>query len=127
MVLPDVPSTIFEGEAELALVIGKRAKKVKAEDAMKYIFGYMNFIDGSARGLLPTGNTFYQMKSRDTFVPIGPYIVTADSVQGLLFLRIKSGFLHTYLISEESVPQALSAVFANEFHVPICVAMDHLR
>ena len=32
-----------------------------------YIFGYMNFIDGSARGLPPSGNTFYQMKSRDTF------------------------------------------------------------
>ena len=61
MVLPDAPATVFEGEAELALVIGKRASKVKAADAMKYIFGYMNFIDGSARGLPPTGNTFYQM------------------------------------------------------------------
>jgi len=80
MVLPDAPATVFEGEAELALVIGKRASKVKAADAMKYIFGYMNFIDGSARGLLPTGNTFYQMKSRDTFAPIGPCIVTADEV-----------------------------------------------
>jgi 2-keto-4-pentenoate hydratase/2-oxohepta-3-ene-1,7-dioic acid hydratase in catechol pathway len=61
MVLPDVPATIFEGEAEVALVIGKRASNVKAADAMPYIFGYMNFIDGSARGLPPTGNTFYQM------------------------------------------------------------------
>jgi len=89
MVLPDVPSTIFEGEAELALVIGKRAANVKAEDAMNYIFGYMNFIDGSARGLLPTGNTFYQMKSRDTFAPIGPYIVTADEVVDPHKLQVK--------------------------------------
>jgi 2-keto-4-pentenoate hydratase/2-oxohepta-3-ene-1,7-dioic acid hydratase in catechol pathway len=80
MVLPDVPAALFEGEAELAVVIGKRASNVKAADAMKYIFGYMNFIDGSARGLPPAGNTFYQMKSRDTFAPIGPYIVTADEV-----------------------------------------------
>ena len=80
MVLPDVPATIFEGEAEVALVIGKRAKNVKAADAMPYIFGYMNFIDGSARGLLPPGNTFYQMKSRDTFAPIGPFLVTADEI-----------------------------------------------
>ena len=67
MVLPDVPASIFEGEAELAVVIGKRAINVNAADAMDYIFGYMNFIDGSARGLPPAGNTFYQMKSRETF------------------------------------------------------------
>src|SRR5499425_3645927 len=60
MVLPDVPATIFEGEAEVAVVIGKRAKDVKAADAMSCIFGYVNFIDGSARGLPPPGNVFYQ-------------------------------------------------------------------
>jgi 2-keto-4-pentenoate hydratase/2-oxohepta-3-ene-1,7-dioic acid hydratase in catechol pathway len=80
MVLPDVPATIFEGEAELALVIGKRASNVSAADAMSYVFGYLNFIDGSARGLPPAGNTFYQMKSRDTFAPIGPFLVTADEI-----------------------------------------------
>ncbi len=80
MELPDVPATVFEGEAELGLVIGKRATNVKAEDAMEYIFGYVNFIDGSARGLPPAGNTFFQMKSRDTFAPMGPYIVTADEI-----------------------------------------------
>ena len=80
MVLPDVPATIFEGEAEIAVVIGKRASKVSAVDAMGYVFGYVNFIDGSARGLPPPGNVFFQMKSRDTFCPIGPFIVTADEV-----------------------------------------------
>jgi 2-keto-4-pentenoate hydratase/2-oxohepta-3-ene-1,7-dioic acid hydratase in catechol pathway len=80
MVLPDVPATIFEGEAEVALVIGKRASHVRAAEAMSYVFGYTNFIDGSARGLPPSGNTFYQMKSRDTFAPMGPYLVTADEI-----------------------------------------------
>jgi len=80
MVLPDVPATIFEGEAEVALVIGRRAAGVSAGEAMGHVFGYMNFIDGSARGLPPSGNTFYQMKSRDTFAPMGPYLVTADEV-----------------------------------------------
>src|SRR4051794_18878385 len=89
MILPDVPATIFEGEAELALVIGKRATNVKAADAMSYVFGYMNFIDGSARGLPPAGNSFYQMKSRETFAPIGPYIVTADEVRDPQKLAIK--------------------------------------
>ena len=80
MVLPDVPAGIFEGEAEVALVIGKRATRVSQADAMKHIFGYTCFIDGSARGLPPPGNVFFQMKSRDTFAPIGPCIVTADEI-----------------------------------------------
>ncbi len=89
MVLPDVPATIFEGEAEVAVIIGKRASNVRAADAMNYIFGYTNFIDGSARGLPPSGNTFYQMKSRDTFCPLGPYLVTADEIRDPHKLQIK--------------------------------------
>ena len=89
MVLPDIPASIFEGEAEIALVIGKRASNVKLEDAYDHIFGYINFIDGSARGLQAGGNTFYQMKSRDTFAPMGPYLVTADEIDDPQNLDIK--------------------------------------
>jgi 2-keto-4-pentenoate hydratase/2-oxohepta-3-ene-1,7-dioic acid hydratase in catechol pathway len=89
MVLPDVPAGVFEGEAELAVVIGKRAARVRAGDAMGYIFGYVNFIDGSARALPPPGNVFYQMKSRDTFAPIGPYLVTADEIPDPQHLQIR--------------------------------------
>ncbi|HEX9466599.1 MAG TPA: fumarylacetoacetate hydrolase family protein [Alphaproteobacteria bacterium] len=89
MVLPDAPATIFEGEAEVAVVIGKRASNIKAADAMSYVFGYANFIDGSARGLPPQGNTFYQMKSRDTFAPVGPSIVTADEIKDPHKLQVK--------------------------------------
>jgi 2-keto-4-pentenoate hydratase/2-oxohepta-3-ene-1,7-dioic acid hydratase in catechol pathway len=80
MVLPDVPATIFEGEAEVAVVIGRATSRVRAADAMGHVWGYVNFIDGSARGLPPAGNTFYQMKSRDTFAPMGPCLVTADEI-----------------------------------------------
>jgi 2-keto-4-pentenoate hydratase/2-oxohepta-3-ene-1,7-dioic acid hydratase in catechol pathway len=80
MVLPDVPATIFEGEAELALVIGKHGKDVPQAEAMDYIFGYTNLIDGSARGLPSGANVFYEMKSRDTFCPIGPFLVTKDEI-----------------------------------------------
>jgi len=81
MVLPDMAASVFEGEAEFAVVIGKKASHVQAKDAMKYVFGYTNFIDGSARGVVPPTNVFYQMKSRDTFAPIGPYLVTADEIK----------------------------------------------
>jgi len=89
MVLPDVPATIFEGEAEVAVVIGRRASQVSAARAMDHVFGYVNFIDGSARGLPPAGNTFYQMKSRDTFAPIGPYLVTADEIRDPHALQVR--------------------------------------
>ncbi len=89
MVLPDVPATIFEGEAELAVVIGRRASNVSAAEAMNYVFGYLNFIDGSARGLPPDGNSFYQMKSRDTFAPMGPVLVTADEVPDPQNLQVR--------------------------------------
>ena len=89
MVLPDMAASVFEGEAEIAVVIGKRASHVKAADAMSYVFGYTNFIDGSARGVVPPTNVFYQMKSRDTFAPIGPTIVTADEIKDPQKLQIK--------------------------------------
>ena len=89
MVLPDVPATIFEGEAELGLVIGKTASNVSQANAYDHIFGYVNFIDGSARNLPPPGNTFFQVKSRDTFAPIGPYIVTADEVEDPQNLQLR--------------------------------------
>ena len=89
MVLPDVAATIFEGEAEIAVVIGKRASHVSQADAMSYVFGYTNFIDGSARGMVPAAQSFYQMKSRDTFAPIGPYVVTADEIGDVNKLQIK--------------------------------------
>ena len=89
MVLPDIPATIFEGEAELALIIGKPASNVPAARAFDYIFGYTNFIDGSARGVVPTTNSFYQMKSRATFAPIGPYVVTADEIKDPQKLQVK--------------------------------------
>ena len=89
LVLPDVPASVFEGEAEMAVVIGKKASNVDAEHAMNYVFGYMNFIDGSARDLPPATNSFFQMKSRDTFAPIGPYIVTRDEIPDPQNLQVR--------------------------------------
>ena len=86
MELPDVPASVFEGEAELAVVIGRRAWRVSAAEAMDHVFGYTNFIDGSARGLTPG---FYQMKSRDTFAPIGPYVVTKDEIADPQRLQVR--------------------------------------
>jgi 2-keto-4-pentenoate hydratase/2-oxohepta-3-ene-1,7-dioic acid hydratase in catechol pathway len=89
LVLPDISATVFEGEAELAVVIGKPASNVPAEKAMDYVFGYVNFIDGSARGVTRLGNSFYMMKSRASFAPIGPYLVTADEIRDPHQLQVR--------------------------------------
>jgi len=89
MVMPDIAMSIFEGEAELAVVIGKRAKHVPAARAMEHVFGYVNFIDGSARDATTLGNSFYQVKSRDTFAPLGPYLVTADEIMDPHKLQVR--------------------------------------
>ncbi|MBF2714128.1 fumarylacetoacetate hydrolase [Agrobacterium vitis] len=89
MVLPDVPGSIFEAEAEMALIVGKRGYQVPASQAMEHVFGYVNLIDGSVRGLGPDRNNFYQMKSRDTFCTVGPYVVTKDEIADPQNLDVK--------------------------------------
>ncbi len=78
LVLPPAQANIFHHEAELGVVIGKEATNVKAANAYDHVFGYVNFIDGSAWGL---GNgSFYWGKSWDTFGPMGPCVVTGDEI-----------------------------------------------
>ena len=90
IVLPSAPATVFEHEAELGLVIGKRASAVRAEDAYDYVFGYVNFMDVSCRGIGPAGrDSFFIGKSWDTFGPMGPALVTADEVADPLDLPVR--------------------------------------
>jgi len=63
-------------EAELAFVVGKRAKDVPASEAHNYIFGYFALMDITVRGKEDRP----WRKSFDTFTPIGPWIVTADEI-----------------------------------------------
>ena len=67
-------------EVELGVVIGKRAKGVKAADALDHIFGYLVANDVSARDWQFHSPTFTMGKSFDTHGPIGPWIVTADEI-----------------------------------------------
>jgi len=75
-ILLPYPDRRHDHEAELAFVIGKEAKDVKASEAASYIFGYFALLDITLRG--EEERTW--RKSFDTFTPIGPWIVTADEV-----------------------------------------------
>ena len=77
----------FDFEGEIAVVISKTARKVKAEDAAQYIAGYTCFMDGSVRDYqfqrtLDQGKNFYRSSS------IGPALVTPDEVGTLDFLTL---------------------------------------
>ncbi len=67
-------------EVELAIVIGRRARRVSEEEARRYILGYTCLNDVSARDLQFSDGQFVRSKSLDTFCPIGPAIVTPDEV-----------------------------------------------
>lgn len=67
-------------EAELAVVLGRAARDVKAADAADYIFGYTILNDVSARDLQTGHKQWYFGKSLDGFTPMGPVLVTADEV-----------------------------------------------
>ena len=63
-------------EAELAVVIGRRAKNVPSHEARRYILGYTCGNDVTARDLQQKDGQWTRSKSFDTFCPLGPWIVT---------------------------------------------------
>lgn len=80
-------------EAELGVVIGKRARRVSEVEALDYVFGYCNLNDVSARDLQFDEKGQKQWtwgKSLDSFCPIGPYIVTRDEIHDVQNLKIGS-------------------------------------
>ncbi|MEZ4862928.1 MAG: fumarylacetoacetate hydrolase family protein [Caldilineaceae bacterium] len=84
--LPAAEVTFFHFEPELAVVIGKPASHLRAEEAMDCVFGYTQFMDVSARGL-PGG--FFLGKSWHTFGPMGPVLVTKDEMTTPNQLRVQ--------------------------------------
>jgi 2-keto-4-pentenoate hydratase/2-oxohepta-3-ene-1,7-dioic acid hydratase in catechol pathway len=70
-------------EAELAIVIGRRTKNVKADKAKHHIMGYMCFNDVTARDLQRKDIQWTRSKSFNTFAPIGPFIATDIDPTGL--------------------------------------------
>ena len=64
-------------EAELAVVIGKTAHRVREDDALKYVLGYTCLNDVTARDLQKKDGLFTRAKGFDTFAAMGPWIETA--------------------------------------------------
>lgn len=71
-------------EVELAVVMGKNAKRVEADDAMEYVAGYTIVNDVTAREMqrldIEERKPWFRSKSMDTFCPVGPYLVPKDAL-----------------------------------------------
>ncbi|OXS72926.1 fumarylacetoacetate hydrolase family protein [Domibacillus enclensis] len=80
-----------EMEGEVALVIGKRGKNIKEEDALDYVFGCTIFNDVTARDLTKTDPQFTRGKGFDTFGPLGPCIVKGLDPRNLRIVTTLNG------------------------------------
>jgi len=69
----------MDWEVELAVIMGRVARRVSEADALSYVFGYSVMVDISARDNRRAGQWIYS-KGQDTFAPFGPCIVTADEI-----------------------------------------------
>ena len=79
VVVPPGASDI-DYEAELAVVIGRRAQRVRQEDALDFVAGYLCANDVSARAQQLAVSQWTLGKAIDTFLPLGPWLVTSDEV-----------------------------------------------
>jgi 2-keto-4-pentenoate hydratase/2-oxohepta-3-ene-1,7-dioic acid hydratase in catechol pathway len=86
IVYPDTTRHV-DYEAELAVIIGKRCKNIRATDAEDMIFGYTCFNDVTARDLQKSDGQWTRSKSFDTFAPMGPYIADPETDTGSLAIR----------------------------------------
>lgn len=90
IVLPAAHAEYVDYEAELALVIGRRARNLSAEDALAHIAGAMAFNDVSARDLQMQNPLWTSGKAIDTFAPCGPALTTLEEIDDLGALGLRT-------------------------------------
>ncbi|MFA4928848.1 MAG: fumarylacetoacetate hydrolase family protein [Patulibacter sp.] len=88
IVLPERHDQYVDYEAELAVVIGRRAKHVTEDEALEYVAGAMPFNDVSARDLQIQSPQWNAGKAVDTFAPCGPALVLMDEIEDLQDLEL---------------------------------------
>jgi len=87
IVMPE-GAQVVDSEAELAVVIGKRASKVRKEDALDHVAGCTVVNDVTERGVQKGNGQWFRGKGFDSFCPMGPFLTTLDEVPNLGNLRV---------------------------------------
>ena len=88
VVLPSISNAV-DYEAELAVIIGRQAKKVSEAEALNHVFGYTLMNDVTARDLQYGDGQWTRGKGLDGFAPLGPFITTRDEIADVHNLRIE--------------------------------------
>ena len=88
IVLPTISFKV-DYEAELAVVIGRKATRVSETAALDFVFGYTLINDVSARDLQYGDGQWTRGKGLDTFAPLGPFITTRDEIADVQALKIE--------------------------------------
>ncbi|HJZ82726.1 MAG TPA: fumarylacetoacetate hydrolase family protein [Pyrinomonadaceae bacterium] len=88
IVLPSISEQV-DFEAELAVIIGRPAKRVSEAEALNHVFGYSLINDVSARDLQFGDGQWTRGKGLDTFAPLGPFITTRDEIADVQALKIE--------------------------------------
>jgi 2-keto-4-pentenoate hydratase/2-oxohepta-3-ene-1,7-dioic acid hydratase in catechol pathway len=112
IVLPP-QSTQVEHEAELAVIIGRRARWVSVEDALKFVWGYTCANDVTARDLERRDSQTTRGKGFDTFCPLGPYVSTDVDPADVVITCTVNGQLRQMMSTREmifSVPQLIAFI-----------------
>jgi len=112
IILPPQSSQV-EHEAELAVIIGRRAKWVSVEDALKFVWGYTCANDVTARDIQQRDAQLTRGKGFDTFCPLGPYVSTDADAADVVITCSVNGQVRQMASTRElifSVPQLIAFI-----------------
>ncbi len=104
-----------DAEAELAVVIGKRARNVSQADALEYVAGYTVCNDVSARDLQFSDKQYTRAKSLDTFCPLGPWIVSRDEITDPQNLMVRGWWNDSLMQEANTGEMSFGVAFLIEF------------
>jgi len=108
VVLPQ-EARVVDGEVELAVVIGRRGRRLTEESALEHIAGYTILNDVTDREAQRAGRQWFRGKSPDSFCPIGPFLVTPDEIPDPRRLKLRS-FRNAEVIQDGSTADMLFPV-----------------
>jgi 2-keto-4-pentenoate hydratase/2-oxohepta-3-ene-1,7-dioic acid hydratase in catechol pathway len=114
IVLPPAVGRV-DHEAELAVVIGRRATRVRAEEALEVVFGLTCINDVTARDLQDQGFQFSHVKGYDSFAPLGPCVLLERNAAGRLVEGLVNGEIRQRSTTDHlifTVPELIAYVSA---------------
>jgi 2-keto-4-pentenoate hydratase/2-oxohepta-3-ene-1,7-dioic acid hydratase in catechol pathway len=113
IVMPTITDQV-DFEAELAVVMGRRAKRVSEAEALDYVFGYTLMNDVTAREIQRGDGQWTRGKGLDTFAPLGPFITTRDEIADVHKLNIE-GLLNGEVMQSSNTSRMI-------FNIPYLVS-----